>query len=134
MQAVITLLKESPAIYLGTVTPEGKPKVRPFALLLEREGTLFFCTSRKTSAYRDLKNYPFTEISVMSSEYSWVRISAKVIFSEDRQIKEIAIKGNERLQHLFGSADNPDFEIFFLTEGTATLHNFSGMPAQIFTF
>ena len=50
MQAVINLLKESPAVYLGTVTPEGKPKVRPFALLLEQEGTLFFCTSRKTSA------------------------------------------------------------------------------------
>ncbi len=134
MQAVINLLKESPAVYLGTVTPEGKPKVRPFALLFEREGTLFFCTSRKTSAYRDLKNHPYTEISVMSSEYRWVRISAKVVFSDDQKIKEVAIKENERLQHLFGSADNPDFEIFFLAEGTATLHDFSENPVQIFTF
>ena len=134
MQAVINLLKESPAVYLGTVTPEGKPKVRPFALLLEQERTLFFCTSRKTSAYRDLKNYPYTEISVMSTEYSWVRISAKVVFSDDQKIKEVAIKENERLQHLFGSADNPDFEIFFLAEGTATLHDFSENPVQIFTF
>ena len=134
MQAVIKLLKESPAVYLSTVTPEGKPKVRPFALLLERDGILFFCTSRKTSAYQDLKNYPYTEIAVMSPEYSWVRISAKAIFSDDQEIKEIAIDGNERLRYLFGSADNPDFEIFFLTEGTATLHNFSEDPTQSFTF
>lgn len=134
MQAVIKLLKESSAVYLSTVSPEGKPKVRPFALLLERDGILFFCTSRKASAYQDLKIHPFTEISVMSSEYNWTRISAKVIFSEDQEIKEIAIKGNERLQHLFGSADNPDFEIFFLTEGTATLHDFSDNPVQTFTF
>ncbi len=133
MEQVIKLLKESPTIYFGTADKNGRPHVRPFAFMLEREGKLYFTTSSKTSAFADLKSNPYTEISVMAPEYKWVRISAKVVFTDDKEIKEFLIGNNESVKGIYGTASNPDFNLFYLTEGVATLSDFSGNPPQTFT-
>ena len=99
-----------------------------------KDGKFYFSTSNKTSAYRDLKNNPFVEISVMSKEYVWIRIFAKIVFTQDIKIKETAIATKEMLKNFFGSADNPEFNMFFLTEGTATIYDYSGQPPKTYTF
>ncbi len=134
MKQVIKMISESPTIYVGTVNKNGRPQVRPFAFQFERDGKLFFCTSSKTSAYDDLSNSPYTEISVMSPEYAWVRISAKVAFSDDKEIKEFALSNNETLRGMYTTAEDPNFKLFYLAEGTAILSDFSGNPPQTFTF
>ncbi len=134
MEQVIKLLEESPAVYVGTADENGHPHVRPFALTFYKDGKFYFSTSNKTSAYRDLKNNPFVEISVMSKEYVWIRIFAKIVFTQDIKIKETAIATKEMLKNFFGSADNPEFNMFFLTEGTATIYDYSGQPPKTYTF
>lgn len=128
------MLEESPALYLGTVDKNGRPHVRPFALTFEKDGKLYFSTSNETSAFNDLKNNPFVEISVMSPDYVWVRISATAVFTQDKEIKNLALEKKKTLRNIFGSADNPDFNMFFLSDGTASLYDYSGNPAKKYSF
>lgn len=134
MEQVIQLLEESPVVYIGTVNAEGRPHVRPFALTFYERGKIYFSTSNQTSAYRDLMNHPFLEISVMSPDYRWVRISAKAVFVSDPEIKEKAIETKKTLKNLFGSGENPDFHMFYLAEGTATVYDYSGNQPKSYTF
>lgn len=134
MEQVIKLLEESPAIYMGTVDKNGYPHVRPFALALQKDGKLYFSTSNKTSAYSDLKNNPHLALSVMSAEYVWVRISAKAVFIQDKGLKELALATKGMLKKIFGSADNPDFTMFYLAGGTATVYNYSENSPKTYVF
>lgn len=134
MQQIFKLLKESPALYFATVDQSGLPKVRPVSLLLEKMGRMYFCTSSETSLFDNLSRTPYAEISVMSPEYVWLRISAKIAFSDDRAIKTEAIEYNQQIRKLFGSADNPDFNVFYLAEGTITRYDYSGHPPRVWPF
>ena len=44
-------LEENPVQYLATVGIDGKPKVRPFMFMLEKEGKLYYCTSNQKPLY-----------------------------------------------------------------------------------
>ena len=133
MEKIIQLLKNCPAIYVGTVSPEGQPHVRPFGLAFEKDGQLFFSTSTKTSAYKDLNNHPFVEISTGSTD-TWVRIKAKAIFVDDIETKKQVLQHNTFLNNYFKNADNPEFIIFTLTCGTAQIYDHFGTPPEFYHF
>lgn len=133
MQRVIKLIKESPAIHVATVDKNGRPRVRPFALMLEQDGKMFFCTSGSTSAYMDLQHSPYIALSAVSPDFKWVKITATAVFTDDRNVKEKGLQ-KEQLKKLFGSADNPDFNVFYLAEGKALLCDYSGNPNEELEF
>jgi uncharacterized pyridoxamine 5'-phosphate oxidase family protein len=134
MEQVIKMLEESPVIYLGTVSEQGHPHVRPVALTFYKHERFYFSTSNKTSLYRDLMNNPFVEISVTTNEFVWTRVSAKVVFIEDEEIKKSALEEKPMLKNLFATADNPDFNMFYLKDGIATIYDYSGEAPKTWRF
>lgn len=133
MEKVIKLLKENP-VHIATADQNGRPKVRPFMLLLEKDGRLYFSTSPETSAFEHLSNNPNIAVSAVSPDFVWVKITAKAVFTDDMSIRELAFKDNQKVQELFGTANNPDFKVFYLTEGKCTLCDHSGAPHETFSF
>jgi uncharacterized pyridoxamine 5'-phosphate oxidase family protein len=134
MEQVIKMLEESPVVYLGTVNKHGLPHVRPVALTFYRNKKFYFSTSNKTSLYHDLMNNPFVEISVTTNEFVWIRVSAKAIFIEDEEVKKSAIQEKTMLENLFTTADNPDFNMFYLKGGIATIYDYSGEAPKTWRF
>jgi uncharacterized pyridoxamine 5'-phosphate oxidase family protein len=134
MNEVVKFLTENPVQYVATVGLDGKPRVRPFQFMGEHSGKLYYCTNNQKNVFKQIQMQPYIEISTSSPTDAWIRLSGKVVFSKDKDIKKKVIEGNPLLKKLYQSADNPVFEIFYLEEATAVINDFSGNPPRNFIF
>ncbi len=130
---VIAFMQKNQVMYLATVDKAGNPKVRPFMYYLERDGKPYFCTSSKKPMYREMQAHPRVEITVANPEFAWLRISATVSFSRDMAIKQEIIEASPIVKSIYQTAENPDFEIFTIINGTATIADFSGQPPKTYS-
>ena len=119
MNDVIKFLNENPLIYLATEGLDGNAKVRP----------PYFCTSNKKPMYKELEKNPNCEITTATAEFAWIRISGKVEFTSNLELKQKVIESNELVKTLYQSGDNPEFEVFTIS-GDATIADFSGNPPK----
>lgn len=132
MNEIIKFLKENPIQYFATIGKDNKPKVRPFQFMLEKDNKLFFCTSNKKDVYQEIKENPYIELCTSSPKFQWIRLSGKVVFSDDKEIKSAIIQHSPLVKSIYKVPDNPIFEIFYLDEAEATISDFSGNPPKIF--
>lgn len=133
MNEVIEFLNENSVQYLATVDLDGKPRVRPFQFMLEKEGKLYFCTNNQKNVYKQLKKSPYVEITTSSPTFAWIRLKGKAVFSDDMKIKKAIIESNELVKSQYQTANNPIFKIFYLDEAKAVITDFSGKPPREFT-
>lgn len=129
MNDVITFLQENPVQYLATVGRDGKAKCRPFMFAGVKDSKLWFCTNNQKDVYKDLQANPYTEISVSSPTYAWIRLSGKATFEDNMSIKEMCIQ-NPIVKGQYREASNPIFEVFYLADAHAVLADFSGNPPK----
>lgn len=127
MNKIVKFLQDNPVQYLATVGRDGKAKCRPFMFICEYAGKLWFCTNNQKEVYRDLQVNPYTEISVISPSYAWLRLNGKAVFADNREVKEICMQ-NPIVKGQYQTAANPIFTVFYLEEAHATIADFSGNP------
>lgn len=132
MNEVIQFLNENPVQYFATVGLDGRPKVRPFQFMLEKDGKLYFCTNNTKEVYKEIQNTPYVEIVTSSSTFAWMRLSGKVTFSNDLEIKKSIIEASPLVKSIYQTAENPIFEIFYLDEANAVIADFSGNPPKTY--
>ena len=132
MNEVIQFLNENPVQYFATVGLDGRPKVRPFQFMLEKDGKLYFCTNNTKEVYKEIQNTPYVEIVTSSSTFAWMRLSGKVTFSNDLEIKKAIIEASPLVKSIYQTAENPIFEIFYLDEANAVIADFSGNPPKTY--
>ncbi|OGO78734.1 MAG: pyridoxamine 5'-phosphate oxidase [Clostridiales bacterium GWB2_37_7] len=130
MNEIVKFLNENSVHYLGTTDKDGKPKVRPFQFMLEKEGKLFFGTSNQKEVYREIKDNPYVELCASSQSYEWIRLSGKVVFSDDLNIKADIIEHSPIVKSIYKTPDNPALEIFYLENAKAVIADFSGQPPR----
>ncbi len=131
MNDVIKFLNENPLIYLATEGLDGNAKVRPILYYFEENNKPYFCTSNKKPMYKELAKNPNFEITTATAEFAWIRISGKVEFNSDLELKQKVIDSNELVKSLYQSGDNPEFEVFTIS-GDATIADFSGNPPKTY--
>lgn len=131
MNRVVTFLQENPVQYLATVGRDGKAKCRPFMFALEMDGKLWFCTNNQKEVYKDMQENPYVEISVSSPEYAWIRLSGKVVFENNMEVKQGCME-NPIVKSQYDTADNPIFEVFYLEDAHGVIADFSGEPPYEF--
>lgn len=129
MNDVIKFLNENPLIYLATEGLDGNAKVRPILYYFEENNKPYFCTSNKKPMYKELEKNPNCEITTTTAEFAWIRISGKVEFTSNLELKQKVIESNELVKTLYQSGDNPEFEVFTIS-GDATIADFSGNPPK----
>jgi uncharacterized pyridoxamine 5'-phosphate oxidase family protein len=129
MNEVVQFLKDNPVQYFATVGRDGKAKCRPFMFCLERDGKLWFCTNSTKNVYKDMQKNPYIELSVSSPSYTWIRLSGKAVFEDNRAVKQDCM-GNDIVKGQYKTADNPIFEVFYLAEAHAVIADFSGNPPK----
>lgn len=129
MNDVIKFLNENPLIYLATEGLDGNAKVRPILYYFEENNKPYFCTSNKKPMYKELEKNPNCKITTATAEFAWIRISGKVEFTSNLELKQKVIESNELVKTLYQSGDNPEFEVFTIS-GDATIADFSGNPPK----
>ena len=133
MKLVVDFLKKSQTQYFATIGTDGKPKVRPFQFKLEDGGKLYFSTTNDKQVYKEITQQPYVELCACGENWSWLRLSGKVVFSQDRSIKSRIIEeAIPLIKAVYKTPDNPLWALFYLDEATATIADLSGNPPQTF--
>ena len=131
MKRVVDFLKKSQTQYLATIGIDRKPKVRPFQFKLEDDGRLYFSTTNDKQVYREISQHPYVELCACGENWSWLRLSGKVVFSEDRSIKSRIIEeAIPLIKAVYKTPDNLLWALFYLDEATATFADLSGQPPR----
>lgn len=133
MKEIIKFLTENPVQYLATVGIDGKAKCRPFMFCFEKDKKLWFCTSNKKKVYQEMKKNPFIELCIANTSYSWLRLSGKVIFKNEIEIKKICFE-NPIVKGQYKVLENPNFEMFYLENIQAIISDLSGNLPKEYTF
>lgn len=133
MNDVKMLLKNSQYGYLATVD-NGKPRVRAFGFMFEEDGRFYFCTNSTKDVYKQLIEQPYVEYAVTASDMTMLRLSGKVVFTEEPDKKEKALKSSELVKKIYKSSSNPIFKVFYIEQGTAVISDFSGKPPRKIEF
>ena len=133
MKLVVDFLKKSQTQYLATIGMDGKPKVRPFQFKLKDGGKLYFSTTNDKQVYQEIVRHPYVELCACGEHWSWLRLSGRVVFSQDRSIKSRIIEeAIPLIKAVYKTPDNPLWALFYLDEATATIADLSGNPPQTF--
>jgi uncharacterized pyridoxamine 5'-phosphate oxidase family protein len=132
MTAVTNFLVKSQIQYLATIGLDDKPKVRPFQFMLEEGGRLYFCTSNQKPVFTEVQRQPFVEFCASGENFSWMRLSGRVVFSKDLKLKARIQEASPIVKSIYKTPDNPAFEIFYLADAVAAIADFSGQPPQTF--
>jgi len=132
MSTVTDFLIKSGVQYLATIGVDGKPKVRPFQFMLEDSGRLFFCTSNQKPVFKEIRKQPYVEFCASGENFSWLRLSGKVVFSKDLKLKAKVQEASPIVKSIYKTPENPVFELFYLDEAVATIADFSGKLPQTF--
>lgn len=134
MNKAVEFLQKNPINYFATVGADGKPKVRPFQFMFEKDGKVYYCTSNQKLVYKEIQKNPYVEISATDPNSAWIRVSGKAVFSKDLAVKKMVLDKYEMIKNIYKIPDNPVFEVFYLQDVEATICDFSGKPAQVFKF
>lgn len=132
MKEVVDFLTKSHIQYFATIGTDGKPKVRPFQFMFEEGGKLYFCTSNQKEVFKEVQKQPHIELCASGENFSWLRLSGKVVFSDDLTLKAKVLEASPLVKSIYYSPDNPAFEVFYLADAVATIADFSGNPPRIF--
>ena len=84
-----------------------------------------------TRLAEELKKNPYIELSISSPNFAWIRINGKVVFDKSLELKNKIIESSPLVKSIYHSANNPDFEIFYINEGVAEINDFSINPPYI---
>jgi len=133
MEKIINFLNTNRYGVMTTVDGD-KPKARPFEFMIAKNGVFYFGTSNEKEVYKQIKKNPNIEFTSFSKDFSWVRISGRAEFINDKKIKEEVLDVDPQVKAIYKSADNPVFEVFCLRHGEAVLADLSGNPPEKFTF
>ncbi len=126
MNEVLAFLKLCRVYYIATVEGD-QPRVRPFGAQCEFEGKLYLTTSNQKSVYAQMKANSKIEISGMSPDGRWIRLTAEAVFDEHREAKTAMLEANPELRALY-SEDDGKMEVFYLQNATAVICSFTAAP------
>ncbi|MDR1060022.1 MAG: pyridoxamine 5'-phosphate oxidase family protein [Clostridiales bacterium] len=133
MDKILEFLKSNGLGFIATV--EGQqPRVRAFGFGFYEDGKFWFCTNSQKKVYAQLKATPYAEVAFSAPDFSQnLRLSGHVVFDGSAEAKKRVMDAMPGVAQLYGSPDNPIFEVFYLEKGEAILEAFppSGPPHAV---
>ncbi|WP_026487259.1 pyridoxamine 5'-phosphate oxidase family protein [Caldanaerobius polysaccharolyticus] len=133
MEEIVKFLTQNPNGAFATVD-DGKPRVRPWQFQFEQGGKFYFCTSNTKNVYKELQKNPYAEFTSTSSDMISVRLSGKVVFTDDLNLKQAVLDKNPSIKAIYKSADNPSFEVFYIEHGEGFLFDITGKVLEKVNF
>ena len=128
MQEVYEFLKKCGAYYLAT-TEGNQPRVRPFGTYLIFENKLYIQTGKSKNVSKQMKANPKIEICAFSGD-TWIRISATAVNDDRIEPKKAMLEAYPQLQAMY-KADDPNTQVLYLKDATATFASFGGEPKVV---
>ena len=93
--------------------------------LMEHEGKLRFGTNNQKTVFAEMQGKSVRGGLRVHPDFRWIRLGGKAVFEDNRAVKE-ACMNIPMLKDQYQTADNPIFEVFYLTDGEATIADMTG--------
>lgn len=129
MKEVYEFLKSCGVYYLATVEGD-QPRVRPFGTIDLFEDKLYIQTGRIKAVAQQMKANPKVEISAMSPDGRWIRITAEAVLDEDIRAQEHLLDAYPNLKAMYKAGDG-NTEVYSLRNATAQICSFKDAPREI---
>lgn len=129
MKQIYDFLKNSGVYYLATVE-NNQPRVRPFGTIDLFEGKLYIQTGKSKAVAQQMKANPKVEISAMSQDGKWIRISAEAVLDENIKAQEHMLDAYPDLKAMYQPGDG-NTEVYYLRNGKAQICSFTDAPVEI---
>ena len=128
MQEVYEFLKKCGAYYLATIDGD-QPRVRPFGTYLIFEDKLYIQTGKVKDVSKQMMANPKIEICAFSGD-TWIRIAATAVEDDRIEAKQAMLDAFPQLQNMY-KADDPNTQVLYLKDATATFASFGGEPKVV---
>ena len=129
MNEVYEFLKRCGVYYLATMDGD-QPRVRPFGTCDLFEGKLYIQTGKVKPVAQQMKANPKVEISAMSPEGRWIRITAEAVPDENVAAQEHMLAAYPALQAQYKPGDG-NTEVYYLRNACAVICSFTDAPNTI---
>lgn len=131
MNTVYEFLKGCGVYYLATAE-EGQPRVRPFGTVDLYEGKIYIQTGKVKAVAHQLKANPQIEISAMSQDGKWIRVTAEAVLDNNIAAQEHMLEAYPSLKAMYQPGDG-NTEVYYLQNAEAHICSFTE-PEQVITF
>lgn len=129
MKRIYDFLKNSGVYYLATVDND-QPRVRPFGTIDLFENKLYIQTGKSKGVAQQMKTNPKIEISSMTGDGKWIRISAEAVLDENIKAQEHMLDAYPDLKIMYTAGDG-NTEVYYLKNGKAQICSFTEAPVEI---
>lgn len=85
-----------------------------------------FLLINQKEVYKELTSAGVAAFSVLGKDMRWVRLSGKIKFINDPELKEYVLGKEKLIKDIYKSVDNPVFEMFYIYDGKVSFHEFAG--------
>ena len=114
---IMRFLEQNPIQILST-SVNSQPNSRPVGSATLMNERIYFCMNKDKNMFEELCANDKICLCVCASDYTWLRLRARVVFDESLKLKEEFIRlGKTR----FTSADDENFKLFYLVDIQAEL-------------
>ena len=131
MKQALQFLADPGTFYLATVDGD-QPRVRPFGAVAEFEDKLYIITNNQKDVFKQIQVNPKIEISGMTKDGKWIRLSAEAVRDERREARKAVLDANPGLRGMYNE-DDGKIEVLYLKNASATICSFTEAPVS-FTF
>ena len=129
MKEVYDFLKNCGVYYLATVEGD-QPRVRPFGTVELFENKLYLQTGKIKAVAQQMKTNPKIEISAMSQDGRWIRISAEAVLDDNIKAQEHMLDAYPNLKAMYKAGDG-NTEVYYLKNAIAQICSFTESPREI---
>ena len=129
MKEVYEFLKEAGVYYLATVDGD-QPRVRPFGTIDLFEDKLYIQTGKIKNVANQMKANPKVEISAMTPDGRWIRITAEAVLDDNIRAQEHMLDGYPDLKAMYQPGDG-NTEVYYLKNAVAQICSFTEPAREI---
>ena len=129
MNKIVEELKKVGTFYIATMDGD-QPRVRPFGSICEFEGKVYICTSNTKDCYKQMIHNPKIEISGMSQDGTWLRVTGKLVRvdRDEARAAMLADPTGPRKLHKLGDGI---FEVLYIDDISCTKYSSTSDPQKL---
>ena len=129
MEEVEKFIKECGAYFLATVDGD-QPHVRPFGTVNIFEGKLYIQTGTFKPVSKQIHINPKVELCAMNKAGKWLRVAGTLVADNRIEPKAHMLENYPELKRMY-SAEDPNTEVLYFTDATATFYSFTEPPRTV---
>lgn len=125
MERIIQFLEANSPFFFAT-TDGTQAYVRPFGLVLEHEGRIYFSMGTYKESFKQLQTHPDFEVCTADHSGHWLRVRGKGVIDEDPVLQTLAFEKSPELRNLYNETTGHKLGFIYLKDGVAEFCDMSG--------